>query len=172
VPFILPARTLGNPLPRAASVALLALCLLSQSDAEAAKRRAAPRPEPDLRIISVTTSHSSYSPQEGPLDFSIEVALPKELDGATILEVSSLITSPSKRSLRFLSSRQPVSADVSTGPLRMGITLTWDGTDQGRQPVESGKYHYEVRAKLLAVSEKGARTQMVSWPKRGTIDVK
>jgi hypothetical protein len=29
-----------------------------------------------------------------------------------------------------------------------------------------------VRVKLLANGEKGPRTQMVAWPKRGTIEVK
>lgn len=54
----------------------------------------------------------------------------------------------------------------------MAVTLTWDGTDQSRQLVDRGKYAYEVRAKLLAVGEKGPRTQMVSWPTRGVVEVK
>lgn len=172
MPLISPVRTFNGPPARAALVVLLVFALTSLADLASAKRRPAFRPEPDLRIVSVSLSHPSYSPQDGPLDFSIEVELPKELDGATILEVSSLITSPSKRSLRFLSSRQPINADQPAGQLRMGVTLTWDGTDQARQPAEGGRYHYEVRAKLLAVSEKGPRTQMVSWPRRGVLEVK
>lgn len=125
----------------------------------------------------------AYSLQDGPLNIVIEIELPKDLDGATILEVASLISSPSKRSMRFLSNRQPVGAAgsplsgqdvVSDSALkpRVSVTLTWDGTDQNQQTVEQGTYHYEVRAKLLAVGEKGPRTQMISWPKRGTMDVK
>lgn len=152
-------------------------------DPAEAKRKPVQRTQPELRIVSVTASPESYVPQDGSLDFTIEVQLPRDLEGATILEVSSLISSPSKRSFRFLSTRQPVGAPatgepVVTGspdsaqPLRVGITLSWDGTDQTRQVVGNGKYGYEVRAKLLAVSEKGPRTQMVSWPKRGTVEVK
>ncbi len=171
-----------------AVLASLILCLLSPlllDDPAEAKRKQVHRPQPDLKILSVNPSPASYSPQTGPLDFSIEVELPKDLDGATILEVSSLISSPSKRSMRFLSIRQPVGAQGQSSPSsaqatdaqpgakpRVAVTLTWDGTDQSQQVVERGKYSYEVKAKLLAVGEKGPRTHMVSWPKRGIVEVK
>ncbi|WP_447973659.1 hypothetical protein [Nitrospira sp. Kam-Ns4a] len=169
------------------------LCLFCLPDQVAAKRKRVPVKEPDLKILAVTLSPTPYSPQEGSLDLSVRVQLPKELDGASILEVSSLISSPSKRSMRFLSKRQPVetpSADapadpgaaprqpaVETGQPGAGagyvdVTLTWDGTDQRKQVVGQGEYHYEVRAKLLASGDNGIRTQMVSWPKRGVLEVK
>jgi len=163
---------------------VLAVCLASLTPESAwAKRKPAYRPQPELRILTVTPSASAYSPQDGPMNFAIEVELPKDLKGATILEVSSFISSPSKRSMRFLSSRQPVehAADPASaapgGPEtkpRLAVTLSWDGTDQRRQVVEQGIYQYEVRAKLLAVSagDKGPRTQMISWPKRGTLEVR
>ena len=156
---------------------------LSPESADA-KRKPVPRPEPELRIIAVTASPEPYSPGTGPLDLAIEVELPKELNGATLLEVSSLISSPSKRSLRFLSSRQAVNAQPASDPAskaqtaaespppRIVVKLTWDGTDQTKQLVEQGRYQYEVRAKLLVAGENGPRTQMVSWPKRGTLEVK
>jgi hypothetical protein len=166
-----------------ASLILCLLGLLLEDQAEA-KRRQVQRPEPDLKILSISPSPAAYSAQTGPLDLSIEVELPRDLDGATILEVSSLISSPSKRSMRFLATRRPVGtqdqppssatqagdAQPGTKP-RMAVTLTWDGTDQSRQLVGRGRYNYEVRAKLLAVGEKGPRTQMVSWPMRGMIEV-
>jgi hypothetical protein len=81
--------------------------------------------------------------------------------------------------MRFLSDRQPLEfpveaeqAEAPGGKPRVLVKLIWDGTDQARQPVMSGLYRYEVRAKLLAVGESGPRTQMVSWPKRGTLEVK
>jgi len=101
-----------------------------------------------------------------------------------LLEVSSLISSQSKRSMRFLASRQAVSDQPASDPppkaqtaadsppSRIVVKLTWDGTDQTKQLVEHGRYRYEVRAKLLVVGENGPRTQMVSWPKRGTLEVK
>jgi len=172
------------PLALLASLILCLLGLLLEDQAEA-KRRQVQRPQPDLKILSISSSPAAYSTQTGPLDFSIEIELPKDLDGATILEVSSLISSPSKRSMRFLSTRRPVgiqsqapspsiqAADAQPGVKpHMAVTLTWDGTDQSRQLVDRGKYAYEVRAKLLAVGEKGPRTQMVSWPMRGTVEVK
>lgn len=50
----------------------------------------------------------SYVVGNGSLDFTIEVKLPPDVDGTTVLEISSLITSPSKRHLRFLWSRKPI----------------------------------------------------------------
>ncbi len=144
--------------------------LLSGTPAGAAKRP--PAPEPDLRIIQVTTSTDSYVPGQGPLDLVVDVDLPTYLDGDILLEVSSLISSPSKRSMRFLTSRQPVTIPQANGASRVSVTLTWDGTDQGAQVVGNGRYTYEIRAKLLTVGEKGPRTLMNSWPKRGVIEVK
>lgn len=161
----------------------LSFVLLLPVGSAEAKRKAPYRPQPDLRILSVSPSPMSYSLQNGPLHIAIAVELPKDLDGATILEVSSLISSPSKRSMRFLSNRQPVGGAApplagqdagpeSKGKPQLAVTLTWDGTDQNQKTVELGTYSYEVRAKLLAVGEKGPRTEMVSWPKRGTLEVK
>ncbi len=155
--------------------------LLSAESADA-KRKPVQRPEPDLRIVAVTASPEPFSPGTGSLDLAVEIELPKELNGATLLEVSSLISSRSKRSMRFLSSRQAVTVQPASDPPpkaqtaaaspRMVVKLTWDGTDQTKQLVEHGRYHYEVRAKLLVAGENGPRTQMVSWPKRGTLEVK
>lgn len=104
------------------------------------------------------------------------VQLPKELNGATILEVTSLISSPSKTSLRFLAHRQPVQVPATpnggTERSTLSINLSWDGQDHRKQPAGPGTYAYEVRTKLLANGEKGPRTMMVAWPKRGTLEVK
>ncbi|MGH7228672.1 MAG: hypothetical protein ACREIH_05590 [Nitrospiraceae bacterium] len=157
--------------------------LLSAESADA-KRKPVQRPEPDLRIVAVTASPEPYSPGTGSLELAVEVEMPKELNGAPLLEVSSLISSQSKRSMRFLTSRQAVNAQstldpppkaetaADSAPLRIVVKLTWDGTDQTKQLVERGRYYYEVRAKLLVAGENGPRTQMVSWPKRGTLEVK
>lgn len=143
----------------------------------ARKRKSAPRLPPDLKITSVMVSPEEYSPGFGTLDLRIEIELPKNLDGSTLLEVSTLITSPSKRSLRFLSVRQPIpdspTPQAGTSPVpRLSVTLSWDGTDQAQRLVSEGRYTYEVRAKLLAMSDNGPRTHMVSWPKRGTVELK
>jgi hypothetical protein len=134
-----------------------------------------PRPEPELKILDLNIAPLPYTPANGPLKFSVTLQLPKELNGATILEVSSLISSPSKTSLRFLSHREsvqvPAPAAVGTPP-RLALQLSWDGQDHRNQLAGPGTYAYEVRIKLLADGEKGPRTLMVAWPKRGTLEVR
>lgn len=140
------------------------------------KPHQAPRPEPELKILDLKVSPNPYTISSGSLRFSALVQLPKELNGATLLEFSSFITSPSKNSLRFLTTRTALgphaaSTDGATPP-RISVVLTWDGLDQKKIAAGAGLYHFEVRAKLLANGEKGPRTQMVAWPKRGTIEVR
>jgi hypothetical protein len=148
------------------------------------KHKNAPAREPDLKIVTLTISPVPYAPNKGPLEFTVVVQLPKEVDNALMLEVSSLVTSPSMTSLRFLSSRQPItdhqSATVIAGstssdeqePKRVRIQLSWDGLDHNKQPAPPGSYEYMVRAKLLRNGEKGQKTQMSSWPKRGVFTIK
>ncbi len=162
-------------------VAWMLLCvalLLWTPPAVSAKSKPhqAPRPEPELKILDLKVSPNPYTISSGSLEFSALVQLPKELNGATLLELSSFITSPSKNSLRFLTTRKPLGPHAAstdgTTPPRISVVLTWDGLDQKKLVSGAGLYHFEVRAKLLANGEKGPRTQMVAWPKRGTIEVK
>jgi len=146
-------------------------------DTEAGKSaQRIPRPEPELKIVDLNVVPNPFMPSTGRLQFSVMVQLPKELDGATILEVTSLISSPSKTSLRFLTHRQPVEVPMggngSTDRSKLSVELSWDGHDHRKQPAGAGIYAYEVRTKLLANGEKGPRTIMVAWPKRGTLEVK
>jgi hypothetical protein len=163
---------------RVAWALLCATLLLWTPLAASAKSKIhrAPRPEPELKILELNVSPNPYTVSSGPLQFSALVQLPKELNGATLLEVSSLITSPSKNSFRFLTTRKPLephAASISgAAPPQVSVLLTWDGSDQKKIPSGVGLYQFEVRAKLLAMGEKGPRTQMVAWPKRGTIEVK
>jgi hypothetical protein len=136
----------------------------------------APRPEPELKILELKVFPNPYTVSFGLLQFSALVKLPKELNDATLLEISSFISSPSKNSLRFLTTRtelEPHAASTDgAAPPQVSVLLTWDGLDQKKIPAGTGLYQYEVRAKLLANGEKGPRTLMVAWPKRGTVDVK
>lgn len=144
-------------------------------DVQAKSKLRTPRPEPELKILDLKVTPNPYTIASGALEFSALVQLPKELNGATILEVSSLVTSPSKTSLRFLTTRKPVEPHTTTDgtdPPRISLVLTWDGFDHKKQPAGAGTYAFEVRAKLLMNGEKGPRTMMVSWPKRGTLEVK
>lgn len=135
-----------------------------------------PRPEPELKVLDLKISPNPYTISAGSLEFSALVQLPRELDGATILEVSSLVTSPSKTSIRFLSLRKHLESQaatpISTEPAKVAIVLTWDGLDHTKEPAEPGTYQFELRAKLLSNGDKGPRTLMISWPKRGALEVK
>lgn len=135
-----------------------------------------PRPEPELKIVGLNIAPTPYTLGNGPLQFSVTVQLPKDVDGSAILEVTSLISSPSKTSLRFLTHRQPIQAlsaeNGETERSKVSIDLAWDGQDHRKQLAEAGTYSYEVRTKLLANGEKGLRTVMVAWPKRGVLQVK
>lgn len=174
----LPSERFGSSMSRMAWVLLcIALVFWTPVDASAkSKPQRAPRPEPEIKILNLTVSPNPYTISSGSLQFSAVVKLPKELDGATLLEVSSFITSPSKNSLRFLTTRttlEPHAASTDgAAPPHISVLLTWDGLDQKKIPSVAGLYQFEVRAKLLANGEKGPRTQMVAWPKRGTIEVK
>jgi len=159
---------------------ILSLCVsvLLPVETEAKKKsHRAPRPQPELRIIDLNVDPTPFEPSNGPLQFNVTIQLPKELNGGTILEVTSLISSPSKTSLRFLTHRQPIEVrpdeNGSTDRPSLSVELSWDGQDHRKQPAGSGTYSYEVRTKLLVDDgEKGPRTIMVAWPKRGTLEVK
>ena len=135
-----------------------------------------PRPEPELKIVDLDIAPMPYTQGNGPLKFSVTVQLPREVDPTRILEVTSLISSPSKTSLRFLTHRQPVQIESTRNGeqerRKVVVELVWDGQDHRKQVAGVGTYSYEVRTKLLANGERGLRTMMVAWPKRGTLEVK
>jgi hypothetical protein len=135
-----------------------------------------PRPEPELKIVDLDIAPMPYTQGNGPLQFSVTVQLPREVDPTRILEVTSLISSPSKTSLRFLTHRQPVQIESTRNGeqerRKVVVELVWDGQDHRKQVAGVGTYSYEVRTKLLANGERGLRTMMVAWPKRGTLEVK
>jgi hypothetical protein len=149
---------------------------------EAARRKPTRVTPPDLKILAVTMTPDPYQPGGEPLEVRIDLELPEEIAEGTLLDLSVLIASPSRTSMRFLSQRDPVESHQpiesaeraaiggKTKP-RISVTLTWDGTDQSRQVVAAGRFTYEIRAKLLGAGDRGPRTQMVSWPKRGTLEV-
>ncbi len=174
-----PAGATGSRIS-SASWCLVAFCLLVVSPTDGwakTKTPRAPRPEPELKILDLKVAPVPYNMADGSLEFTALVQLPRELQGASLLEVSSFVTSPSKTSIRFLSMRKALephtipTATAEDRP-RLSVVLKWDGMDHKKTPAGPGQYQYELRAKLLANGEKGPRTLMVSWPKRGTLDVK
>lgn len=172
-----------------ATLSITLLCIQTAEGGPKQKAKSFPRPEPDLKIVELKVSPAPYIPSESSLDFNVTVQLPKDLNGSSLLEVSSLVNSPSMTSVRFLSIRQPIEAQTPVQPTsddgaapapsvngdqgsRITLVLRWDGMDQQKRTAPPGLYEYEVRAKLLSVSDRGPRTYMTAWPKRGTVDVK
>lgn len=183
--FLSSSRSEGNVGRRRFLLGLLCLCgsvtLLFPLDSHArvtskVKPSGAPRPEPELKIVDLVIAPKPYTLGNGSLQFLVTVQLPKDMRGDLTLEVSSLISSPSKTSVRFLTHRQPVQVSSTSGKdmerQQVSIELVWDGQDQRKQLAVAGTYSYEVRTKLLLNGEKGLRTVMVGWPKRGTLQVK
>ena len=152
---------------------LLAFVLTPVSLDAKRKKRTPPSP---LKIVDITTSPVPFAPGHEPMAITVTVELPEKLDQFDLLEVSSLISVPTRRSIRFLVKRQALDTVIikngkQDGKPRMTTTLLWDGKDQTRKHVPQGTYSYEARAKLMAHEEGFAKAKIVSPFARGTIDV-
>ena len=141
---------------------MYAVCLLLvvgigvPGDSDAKKRG---RYVPPLKIVDISTAPMPFAPGNGPLTITVEVELPKDLSGLDLLEVSSLISFPTKRSIRFLSNRHPIEdVTTETGKPRLKTTLLWDGKDQTKEFVGKGDYEYEIRAKLMKNEDGNPKT--------------
>src|SRR5207247_7814716 len=115
------------------SVALLATALAASSHAASDKPKGK---IPDLKILSVEATPVPFFLNEHPLTLTITLELPKSLPGGALLDVTTLITSPSKTSFRLLTNRQAVANDTAAGtegaksiPRLIQVMQTWDGTD-------------------------------------------
>lgn len=138
--------------------------------AEAKKRRSTA--SGTFKISQVTTSPTPFEVGNGSLTISTIVKIPRNLQGLYILEISALVTSPTQRSMRFLTQRVPVGSKAAAqlGP-KISVVLVWDGKDQSHTLVDPGVYRYEVRAKLMAEKGAGIATRMVSRRSRGAVEV-
>ena len=149
----------------------LAFPVLLVGDAEAKRKKRRYTPPP-LKILDISTSPIPFVPGNEPLAITVDVGLPKNLSDVDLLEVSSLISFPSKRSIRFLYDRLPIKEVVdSGGKSKISTTLLWDGRDQTKRLVTPGTYKYEIRAKLMSNKHGPPRTKMVSLRVRGELEV-
>lgn len=127
---------------------------------------------PALKIVDISTTPMPFAPGNGPLIITVEVELPKDLSEVQFLEVSSLISFPTKRSIRFLSNRHSIEdVKTDTGKPRLKTTLIWDGKDQTKEFVGHGDYNYEIRAKLMTNKDGNPLTKLVSLRARGSFEV-
>src|SRR5438132_11078873 len=113
------------------SIALLATSLDAPSHAATDKPKGK---FPDLKILSVEATPVPFFLNEHPLTLTITVTLPKSIPDDALLDVTTLITSPSKTSFRLLTNRQAVASNAATGadgakslPSQVQVMQTWDG---------------------------------------------
>ncbi|MDR4493311.1 MAG: hypothetical protein R3B74_02600 [Nitrospirales bacterium] len=148
-------------------VVLLALCLAGPVEAKSKRVSTSP-----VKISEVVISPEPFLIGKSPVTFSMLVELPVFLNGANVLEVSVLISSPTRRSMSFVAHRQILaSPQPGIRTPAVPVVLVWDGKDQYRQLVPDGSYYYEIRAKLMEDEGFGPRTRVVSHRVQGTLDV-
>ncbi|MEK6602981.1 MAG: hypothetical protein AABY69_01085 [Nitrospirota bacterium] len=155
-------------------------CLAGVGDgvSHAAKAKAKAH-SPDLKILSVDPTPVPFVVSAHPLTLTIMVELPKTLPEEALLNVTTLITSPSKSSIRVLESLQPLTDKTVTdaalengSPRRIEVVQVWDGTDQTKRVVSDGTYNYQVVAKLMVPGKNGTLTRETSWKRRGSFEVR
>lgn len=125
-----------------------------------------------LKIVELTSSPSPFELGKSELKLSVVVELPRKLNGANLLELTALISSPTQSSMRFLFQRLPLTLQPKPqeNP-HVHTALFWDGKDQNKNLVSPGTYRYEVRAKLMLEGGDGPRTKIVSERSHGTVEV-
>ncbi|HLG44510.1 MAG TPA: hypothetical protein VI337_05830 [Nitrospirales bacterium] len=132
---------------------------------------------PDLKILSVDPAPVPFVPDETSLTMTIMVELPKTVPEGAVLDVTTLITSPSKLSIRLLSDRQllpdrPAEGEKNSEASLVEVVQTWDGTDHTKRLVPAGTYEYQVQAKLMVIGKNGPLTRKTSWKKKGSFEVR
>ncbi|GJL70425.1 MAG: hypothetical protein NPIRA06_30600 [Nitrospirales bacterium] len=146
---------------------IVSLVFSQQVDAKR-KRGSATSP---VKISDVVVSPDPFILGKSPLKLTLLVKLPSSLRGANVLEVSAMITSPTRRSMSFIAHRLLVGELEAKGKnLTIPVELVWDGKDQYHQLVADGSYFYELQAKLMADQGNGPRTRIVSRRVHGTLE--
>ncbi len=124
-----------------------------------------------IKVEQVKTSPNPFVIGQSPLRLSMMVKVPLSSRASKILEVSALITSPTRKSMSFLSQRLSLEEATQNGLLGfVPVELVWDGKDQYDQLVLDGSYFYEIQAKLMEDKGEGPRTKVVSHRVQGTLE--
>ena len=144
------------------------LALSSLTSSQAKSRRVSTSP---VKISDVVISPDPFILGKSALTLTMLVELPSSLKGANVLEVSAMITSPTRRSMSFVAHRRLVDDQEAKGRnLTVPMVLVWDGKDQYQQLVDDGSYLYELQAKLMEDQGYGPRTKIVSHRVHGTLE--
>jgi hypothetical protein len=135
-----------------------------------AKRNGSQATSP-VKISDVVISPEPFIIGKSALTLTMLVELPSSLRGANVLEVSAMITSPTRRSMSFVAHRRLVDdQEGKVKNLTVPVELVWDGKDQYHQLVVDGSYFYELQAKLMEDQGYGPRTKIVSHRVHGTLE--
>ena len=146
---------------------VLSVFLCEQVDAKKKRKRFIS----PVKIEQVATSPNPFIIGQSPLTLSMMVKVPASAKDSKVLEVSALITSPTRRSMSFVSQRLPLAEATQGGLLEVvPVELVWNGKDQYDQLVVDGSYFYEIQAKLLEDEGYGPRTKIVSHRVQGTLE--
>ena len=146
---------------------IVTIFLCEQADARKKRKRFIS----PVKVEEVATSPDPFIIGQSPLKFSMMVKVPLSAIDEKVLEVSALITSPTRRSMSFVSQRLPLAEATQGGLLNLvPVELVWDGKDQYDQLVVDGSYFYEIQAKLLEDEGHGPRTKLVSHRVQGTLE--
>ena len=146
---------------------VLSVFLCEQVDAKKKRKRFIS----PVKVEEVATSPDPFIIGQGPLTLSLMVEVPLSAIGSKILEVSALITSPTRRSMSFVSHRLSLAEATQGGLLSLvPVELVWDGKDQYDQLVADGSYFYEIQAKVMEDKGNGPRTKIVSHRVQGTLE--
>lgn len=146
---------------------VLSVFLCEQVDAKKKRKRFIS----PVKVEQVATSPNPFIIGQSPLTLSMMVKVPASAKDSKVLEVSALITSPTRRSMSFVSQRLPLAEATQGGLLEVvPVELVWNGKDQYDQLVVDGSYFYEIQAKLLEDEGHGPRTKIVSHRVQGTLE--
>jgi len=147
---------------------IVMLFLCEQADARKKRKRFIS----PVKVEEVATSPEPFIIGQSQLTFSMMVKVPLSAIDDKVLEVSALITSPTRRTMSFVNQRLSLAEATQGGLLRLvPVELVWDGKDQYDRLVEDGSYFYEIRAKLMEDKGNGPRTKIVSHRIQGTLEV-
>ncbi len=124
-----------------------------------------------VKVEDVTTSPDPFIIGQSPMTLSMMVKVPLAAIEDKVLEVSALITSPTRKSMSFVAQRLPLEKVTQGGLLKVvPVDLVWDGKDQNEQLVADGSYFYEIQAKVMEDKGNGPRTKIVSHRVQGTLE--
>jgi hypothetical protein len=148
-------------------VGIVTFFLCEQADARKKRKRYIS----PVKVEQVATSPNPFIIGQSPLTLSMMLKVPASAKDSKVLEVSALITSPTRRTMSFVSQRLSLAEVTQGGQLSLvPVELVWDGKDQYDQLVVDGSYFYEIQAKLMEDKGEGPRTKIVSHRVQGTLE--